>query len=30
MDVVEHLLKGVYILPAIAGKLPKRAKSNIS
>jgi Domain of unknown function (DUF4145) len=24
MDVVEHLLKGVYILPAVAAKLPKR------
>ena len=27
MEVVEHLLKGVYILPAIAKKLPKRTKS---
>lgn len=27
MEVVEHLLKGAYILPGVAGKLPKRNKS---
>lgn len=28
MDVVEHLLKGVYILPAVASKLPTRTKTS--
>lgn len=28
MDVVEHLLNGVYILPTIANKLPKRTKAS--
>lgn len=28
MDVVEHLLTNVYILPSAAEKLPKRKKSD--